>query len=142
MADILPVIETMEHRWMRAWVARDTRTLKQLTSRSFRMVIGSRPAVILDCKSWIEAAAGRFPCQGYRFGDVYARDHGSTAIFAAQLELQATIDREELSGLMWVTDLWQKSKVRRKWRLVERILARPDERPGIPGAVRSLQLWR
>ena len=48
MADLSPVIETMEHRWMRAWVSGDVRTLKALTSREFRLVIASKPPVILD----------------------------------------------------------------------------------------------
>ena len=39
MADLLSVLEMMENRWMRAWVARDSRTLKALTSRKFRLVI-------------------------------------------------------------------------------------------------------
>ncbi len=57
MADLLPIIETMENRWMRAWVARDSRALNALTSRKFRMVVGSKPCVILDAKSWLEAAS-------------------------------------------------------------------------------------
>ena len=32
MADLLPVIETYEHRWMRAWVGRDSKALKSLTA--------------------------------------------------------------------------------------------------------------
>ena len=142
MADIHPVIETMEHRWMRAWVTRDTRELKALTSRNFRMVIGSKPAVILDYKSWIEAAGKRYRCKSYRFGDIYARDIGGVAVFATQLELTATMDGGDWSGQFWITDIWRKSKVRRKWRLVERILSQPDERAEVPAAVRSMQLWR
>ena len=71
MADLSPVIETMEHRWMRAWVSGDTAALKALTSRNFRMVMGSKPSAILDYKSWIEAAPKRFQCRSYRFGDIY-----------------------------------------------------------------------
>ena len=142
MADLHPVIETMENRWMRAWITRDIKALKSLTSRNFRLVIGSKPAVILDYKSWIEAAGGRYRCKSYRFGDVYAREVGGVAIFASQLELEATMDGHDWSGQMWVTDLWRKSRVRRKWRLVERIMSRPDERAEVPAAVRSLQLWR
>jgi hypothetical protein len=142
MADIHASIETMEHRWMRAWIGRDMKVLKALTSGAFRMVIGSKPAVILDAKSWIEAAGKRYRCKSYRFGDIYARQIGGIAVFATQLELDATMDGEDWSGSMWVTDIWRKSRVRRKWRLVERIISRPDERAEVPAAVRSLQLWR
>jgi hypothetical protein len=62
MSDLLPVIETMEHRLMRAWIGRDSRALKALTSRKFRMVIGSKPCVILDAKSWLQAATTRYLC--------------------------------------------------------------------------------
>ena len=34
MGDITAVIETMEHRWMRAWVNRDAKALKSLTASS------------------------------------------------------------------------------------------------------------
>lgn len=142
MAEILPVIETMENRWMRAWIGRDARELKALTSTNFRMVIGSRPSVILDGKSWLEAAATRYRCTAYRFGDMYARDLGSVAVFATQLDLDATIDGHDFSGQMWVTALWRKTKVRRKWKMIERVLSRPQEDPRISAAVRSLQLWR
>ena len=142
MADIHPIIETMENRWMRAWMKADTRELKALTSRNFRMVIGSKPAMILDFKSWVEAAGKRYRCKSYRFGDVYAREIGGVAVFATQLELSATMDGEDWSGQFWVTDIWRKGRVRRKWRMVERIVSQPDQREDVPAAVRSLQLWR
>lgn len=142
MADIHPIIETMENRWMRAWMKADTRELKALTSRNFRMVMGSKPATILDFKSWIEAAGKRYRCKSYRFGDVYAREIGGVAVFATQLELKATMDGEDWSGQFWVTDIWRKGRVRRKWRMVERIVSQPDHREEVPAAVRSLQLWR
>ena len=142
MADLLPVIETLENRWMRAWVGGDTRALKSLTSRNFRMVMGSKPSVILDSKSWLEAAATRYQCSSYRFGDIYVRDLGTVAIFATQLGIEATMDGHDWSGQLWVTDLWRKSRVRRKWTMIERVVSRPDENPDIPAAIRSLQLWR
>ncbi|MFL6778678.1 MAG: hypothetical protein ACJ8E8_06520, partial [Sphingomicrobium sp.] len=73
MADISLLIETLENRWMRAWVGGDLRTLKSLTARNFRLVVGSKPSVLLDAKSWLEAANSSFVCHSYRFGDVYAR---------------------------------------------------------------------
>lgn len=142
MADILPIIETMENRWMRAWIDRDSRTLKSLTARNFRMVMGSKPSVILDANSWLDAAVDRYRCRKYRFGDMYARNLGSVAVFATQLDLDASIDGHDFSGQVWVTDLWRKSTVRRNWRMVERIVSRPQDMPKISAAVKSLQLWR
>jgi hypothetical protein len=142
MADLLPVVETLEHRWMRAWVARDARVLKALTSSNFRLVISSKPPVMLDARSWLDAAATRFLCQGYRFGEVYARGFGSVAVFGTRMELQATMDGEDWSGEVWVTDVWRKTRFRRSWRMIERVLSRPEERPHVHAGVRSLQLWR
>jgi Domain of unknown function (DUF4440) len=142
MADISPLIETLENRWMRAWVGGDLRTLKSLTARNFRLVVGSKPSVLLDAKSWLEAANSSFVCHSYRFGDVYARDLGPVTVFATQIDLKASIDGHDWSGPVWVTDIWKKSGVRRRWRMVERVFSRPEEDKHLPPAIRSLQLWR
>jgi hypothetical protein len=142
MGDLSPVIETMEHRWMRAWVSRDVRDLKALTGRNFRLVMGSKPGAILDYKSLVEASTKRFLCDSYRFGDIYVRDHGAIAVFATQLEMKASMDGHDWSGRYWLTDLWRKGRVRRRWHLVERLLSRPEDNADVPAAIKSLQLWR
>lgn len=142
MADILPIIETLENRWMRAWASGDAKALKALTSRKFRMVVGSKPSVLLDASSFLQASTGSFACHGYRFGDIYARQLGSVIVFATQLDLQASIDGHDWSGRMWLTDIWRKGGVRRSWRMVERVLSRPEEDQQVPAAIRELQLWR
>jgi hypothetical protein len=141
MSDIAPIIETLEHRWMRAWVGRDRKALKGLTSSGFRLVIGSKPSVLLDAKSFLAAAEERFSCSAYRFGDVYARRHGSVAVFATQLELTAVLDGLPWPARSWVTDVWRKGTVR-GWRLVERQLSAVEGSTELPGAVKALQLWR
>jgi hypothetical protein len=142
MADLHPIIETMEHRWMRAWVTGDSRALKALTSSNFRMLVGSKPSVLLDATSFLDAAATRYICTSYRFGDIYVRNVGSVAIFATQLSLTATLDERDWSGQFWVTDLWAKSKVRRQWRMIERALSRPENNPDVSAGIGALQLWR
>ena len=127
---------------MRAWVARDPRALKALVSRNFRMVMGSKPCVILDARSWLDAATTRCLCTSYRFGDIYVHDLGSVAVFATQLNLEATLDGEAWPQELWVTDVWRRSRVRRRWRIVERVLSRPESSTQVPTAIRSLQLWR
>ena len=141
MSDLHATIETLEHHWMRAWVGSDLAALKRLTSRRFRLIVGSKPSVMLDYKSMIDAAGRGFDCSSYRFGDIYVREVGGLTIFASQLELKATIQGEDYSGKLWVTDLWKKGRVRRRWQLVQRLLSRPEERPAIAPAVQSLQLW-
>ena len=127
---------------MRAWVQRDARTLKAVTASDFILLVGSKPPVILDAKSWVEAATKRWLCSSYRFGDIYVRRVGSVALFASQVEFRATMDGEDWSGTYWVTDLWRKGRIRRSWRLAQRVLSRVDEDAKRPPAVRSLQLWK
>jgi hypothetical protein len=142
MANLHPLIETMERSYMRAWITADAKALKALTARNFRMVIAAKPSVILDYKSWVEAATTRYLCSSYRFGDIYVRDLGAMTIFATRLEIEATMDGRDWSGEYWITDLWRKSRLRRNWRLVERVISRPEENPDAAAAIRSLQLWR
>ena len=80
MADLTAVIETMEHRWMRAWVNDEIKELKALTARSFILLTASRPPAILDRLSWIEAADKRYHCSAYRFGHVNVIDQGKMGL--------------------------------------------------------------
>ena len=142
MANLTPVIETMEHRWMRAWVNDDIRALKAITARNFILLTASKPPAILDRPSWLEAAAKRYLCSSYRFGDIYVQDVGGLAVFAAPVDLKATMDGRDWSGTLFVTDVWRKGRVRRGWKLAQRILSTPDERPELAKAIKSLQLWK
>lgn len=136
------LIEALEHRWMRAWAGSDRRAMKALTARRFRLVVGSKPPAMLDLRSWLEAAGSRYRCRSYRFGTPYVRVHGAAAIFASELYLEARMDGNDWSGSYWLTDLWTRSPIRRRWQLTERILSRPEEDPEVPAAIRLLQLWR
>jgi ketosteroid isomerase-like protein len=143
MADLTPAIETMEHSWMRAWVNRDAKALKALTAKDFILLAGSKPPTILDRPSWLEAAAkDRWDCSSYRFGDIYVRNVGGLAVFSAPLEIKATMDGKDWSGPLFVTDLWRKGRVRRSWKLVQRVISRPDDRAELPKTIRALQLWK
>ena len=142
MADLTPVIETMEHHWMRAWVGRDAKAMKAITAKDFILLTGSKPSAILDRPSWIEAAAKRWDCSSYRFGDIYVREVGGIALFTAPVELKATMDGRDWSGHFWVSDLWRKGRVRRGWKLAQRIVTRADDNAELPKAIRALQLWK
>jgi hypothetical protein len=142
MADLTPVIETLENRWMRAWINRDHKALKGITASNFILLAGSKPPEILDRRSWLEAAGKRFECSSFRFADVYVRDLGAVALFAGRIDIKAKIDGNEWSGMVWVSDLWAKTRVRRSWKLAQRIFSRPDDSPALPKSIRALQLWK
>jgi hypothetical protein len=135
------VIEALEHRFMRAWMAGDKRSLKASTSSKFRLIVGTKPCVMLDAKSWLDAATGRFVCSGYRFGDVYNHDLGSVAIFATQAQAEMLLDGEKWSGQFWISDVWRRSSVRRQWKIVDRAISRLETDSDVPAAIRRLQLW-
>jgi len=142
MADATAEIETMENRYMRAWAQRDLPELKSLTARKFNLVVGSKPAVMLDRASWLAAAPGRFACDGYRFGEhLCARSRHACGLRLAA-RAQGKPRRQGLVGRLWLTDLWRKGRVRRRWRLVERVLSRSEDNADVPAALRSMQLWR
>ena len=121
---------------------RDRNQMKSLAARDFIFLLGSHKPVILDRASWLEAATTRFRCTGYRFDEVYVRKHGNVAVFATRVGLEASVEDHDWSGDGWVVDLWQKSRVSRKWKLVERTLSRPDTDERMPDAIRAMQLWR
>ncbi len=142
MADVTSLIETMENRWMRAWVRCDIKELKGLTAKDFILLTGTKPPAILDRPSWLDAAEKRYLCSAYRFGEVYVRDWGSVALFTSALELDATMDDQDWSGRFWVSDIWRKGRVRRGWKLVQRVVTRGDENPQLRAGIKSLQLWK
>ena len=135
-------IEALELRWMRAWVNGDKAEMKTLATRDFISLFAGATPTILDRASWLEVASRRLRCESFQVGNAYVRRHGPFAVFAAPIELKVTLDGERLFNRAFVTDLWKRSKVRRRWQLVERVLAPADAIAELPAAVRSLQLWR
>jgi hypothetical protein len=135
-------IEALEHRWMRAWNNGDRTDMKALASRDFIFLLASTKPTILDRTSWLDAAPRRLRCDSYRFGNVYVRRHGAFAVFAAPVTLDATLDDKRLFEDAFVTDVWKRSRVTRRWHLLERVLAPADADDELSKSVRSLQQWR
>ena len=125
-----------------AWVNRDPKALKSMTASNFILLTGSTPPALLDRPSWLEAIVKRWDCSSYRFVDVYVRSLGSVVLFAARLEIKATMDGKDASGTVWVADLWRKGRVRRSWKMVQRVISKPDDDPSLARAIKSLQLWK
>jgi hypothetical protein len=142
MDDFASKIEALEHRWMRGWTNGDRAEMKTLASSDFIFLVASTTPSILDRASWLEAAPKRLRCNAYRFGNVYVRRHRGFALFASPVTLDATLDGKPLFADAFVTDLWKRSRVRRRWQLLERVLSPADADAALPGTVRSMQLWR
>lgn len=142
MADNEGKIDALEHQFMRAWLSGERKQLRNLVSRRFRLVVGAAQPVLLDRKSLLEAVGDRWPLHQYRVGATYARLADGVGIFAAALELDMSIDGQSFTGSWWVTDLWRKSGISRRWQLTERQMTQLESETRLPQAVRALQLWR
>ena len=134
-------IESLEHAWARAWMARDRAAMKQIASSDFVFLLGGRESAVLDRASWLEAASARLHCESYRFHDIYVRQHKKCAIFAARVSFEGRIGRNPWKGDLWITDLWKRGRLRRKWKLVERIVSRAEGDAQLGEEVTRLQLW-
>lgn len=142
MADTNGKIEALEHLLLRRWLGNDRKALRPLLARRFRLVIGASKPVLLDRKSMLDAAGDRWLLSAFRFGAIYAREADGVGIFAAEVELDFSIDGKRETGTWWMTDIWRKSTMPRRWQLLERQLSRPESGIDVPAAVKALQLWR
>lgn len=142
MDEFAAKIEASEHQWMRSWMSGERGAMKSLTSRDFVFLLGSDRSVILDRASWLEAAGQRIRCESYRFNEIYVRKHGRVAMFATRITMEGRFGKHKWTGDGWMTDLWRRPRMRGKWKLVERVLSRPDSNADLHDEIRSMQLWR
>ena len=142
MDEFTAQIEALEHQFMRSWMNRDRNGMKSQASGDFVFLLGAQTSAILDRPSWLEAATTRFQLSAYRFKDLYVRRHKKMAVFAARMSIEARIGTETIDGDVWITDLWQRGRFRRKWKLVERTMSRPTTNEKLPGLIKEMQLWR
>jgi len=142
MADIGPEIEVLETRLMRAWASGDAREMKSLVANDCIVMFGTTPPVLLDRPSLIAASESRLVCEQYRFGAMTARRHNRCAWFTGDVGLELRLSGREWRGRFLLGDLWAKSRVRRRWKLVERTLAPLDPEERQSATIRALQLWR
>ncbi len=135
-------IETLEHQLMRAWMVRDRKAMRGLLARDFIFHLGGSRGAILDRPSWLDASCGRFKLEAYRLGEVYARKLGKAAVLVTPIQLEMKMGVQSWTGEFGLTDVWQKSRLRRNWQLVERVISRPETDEDMAAAIRDLQLWR
>lgn len=135
-------IESLEHLWSRAWMSRDRNAMKKLASSEFVFLLGGKNSAVLDRPSWLEAAITRLRCDHYQFHDIYVRQHKRCAIFAARMSFEGQIGRAPWKGELWLTDLWKRGRVRRQWKLTERIVSRAEDQGELGAEISAMQLWR
>ncbi|WP_298466100.1 nuclear transport factor 2 family protein [uncultured Erythrobacter sp.] len=141
MSDISAEIETLEHRFMRAWMRADRGEMRKLMLRDFMMIVGAERPQLLDRPSFLDASDRNFACTGYRLREVVARRHGKCAWFTAGIDLEMKLGGREWKGQFWLTDLWRKAAFKRTWKLAERSLSRCEPDEEYSHAIHRLQLW-
>jgi hypothetical protein len=83
MSDLTPVIETMEHRWMRAWGQPGGQGAERPDREGLHPAHRGEAVGDPDRPSWLEAAGSRWDCSSYRFGDLVVRDLGGVGVRGA-----------------------------------------------------------
>ncbi|MEE4539636.1 MAG: hypothetical protein V2J51_14235 [Erythrobacter sp.] len=142
MSDICAEMEVLENRLMRGWMGRNVREIKALVATDCLFMFGTRPPTLLDRPSFVAAIDRGFVCEAFRFGAVTARQHRHAAWFTGDIELEMRLSRREWRGRFLLTDLWTKSRLKRRWKLAERSLAPLDGDEDLSAAIHALQLWR
>jgi uncharacterized protein (TIGR02246 family) len=126
--DDVEEIETLQRRWMQAWVERDAATLHEVLAPEFtlRSMATDTP---LSRDAWLEGAlSGRVAASSVRFDDMKVTVIHDTAIVESMVTFEAAIEGEEWSKTTYCTDVW----VRRdgQWQVVRRHASPPVGRAG------------
>jgi ketosteroid isomerase-like protein len=111
-------IETLQRRWMQAWVERDAATLHEILAPEFtlRSMATDTP---LTRDKWLEGAlSGRVAASSVRFDEMNVVVIDDTAVVDSLLTFEAAIEGEDWSKTTHCTDVW----VRRdgQWQVVRR----------------------
>jgi ketosteroid isomerase-like protein len=141
MADVAAEIEALQLRFMRAWVAADSKEAKKLLSRDFTAMIGTLPPQLLDRPSFLVALERGFACTKFALREVYVRRHGKAAWLVAGAELELRLGGREWTGPFLLSVLWRKGAIG-GWKLAELSLAPLEQADGFAAAVAKLQLWK
>jgi hypothetical protein len=141
MAEFSAEIEGLALASLRAWVARDVKTMKRLTARDAMIMVGTLPPQLLDRPSFLAAMERGFACTRFALREVFVRRHGKTAWFVAGAELELALGPKVWSGPFLITDLWRKGAIS-GWNLTDRSIAPLDQAEGFAAAISKLQLWK
>lgn len=141
MAEAAAEIEALALAMMRAWVARDAKSVKKLVARDCMMLIGSTPPQLLDRPSFLAAIDRGFACTRFAFREVIVRVHGKSAWFVGGAELELSLGPKVWAGGFMLTDLWRKGTLS-GWKLTERSLAPLVSDESLAPAIGKLQLWK
>src|SRR3989442_145105 len=104
--DDVEEIETLQRRWMQAWVERDAATLHEILAPEFRLRSMATDTP-LSRDAWLEGAlSGRVAASSVHFDEIEVVVIGDTAVVDSLLTFEATIDGADWSKTTHCTDVW------------------------------------
>ena len=126
--DDVEEIETLQRRWMQAWVERDAGTLHEILAPEFslRSMATDTP---LSRDKWLEdALSGRVAATEVRYDQMDVVVVGDTAVVDSLVTFEATIDGKDWSRTTYTTDVWTRREG--VWQVVRRHSSAPVGRGG------------
>lgn len=142
MADVTATFEALERAQLRSWLDADRAGVKSSVAGDCVMMFGTAPPVLLDRASFLAAIDRGLVLKAFRLREVTARQYGRSAWFTGHAELELALGQKTWQGGFLLTDLWRKSRLRRRWLLTERALAPVEGNAAFAEAIGKLQLWR
>lgn len=102
--DLYASVARLEKEWMGAWCKGELDVCAKLMAEDFVMV--SERGRLVGKEHWLEMAARRYKCAHFAWEDIRVRPFGRVVIVHARGTQQATLDGEDRSGTLLVTDVW------------------------------------
>jgi hypothetical protein len=105
----------LAHDLARAVSEHDVDRLERLLASEFTL---QGAAGQLDRAAFLEAAAGPYEIDGFRYEEIDPEVYGNTAVLVSRYHQVARLDGRDLTHRMHVTDIWTRREAR--WQIVRR----------------------
>ena len=105
-------IETLQRRWMQAWLDRDRGAIEEILAPGFQLRSITTDALV-DRAAWInDSLSGRVRGTAFDYQHMHVTIDGDTAVTDSLLAFEAKIDGKDWSTSAWCTDVWSRSSGR------------------------------
>lgn len=124
-------ISNLERQWAAAFQRKDMAALQDMMAESYSLVIAveGMPLQVVPRDAWL-AALEDYQVSEAAVEHIHVRIYDCVAVAVMLWRQSATLNAEDRSGVMMLTDIWV--DVSGEWKLAERHSSRPEH----PGAAR------
>lgn len=109
-------IQSLERRWMQAWVEADLDTCAAILADDF--LLTSARGVLMPKAAWLANAGSVFTCTAFEWLELRVRPFGDFAVVHGRSRQQARVGDTDWSGLFLTTDVWARRD--KGWQVVAR----------------------